>query len=142
MYFQLTNESGKRNRWTVSVAVADLVKACEARMAYHRERLAFWTTANTEAEKELRTDGLTVKKFEVSGGSRIEAQVDPSLAKRVGECQSAKKRHQEAINRFGAFASFCALCGADAKLDLNADDVLYFNLSGADVGGEEDDDEY
>jgi hypothetical protein len=138
MYFRLTSETGKRERWTVKISGAKLSECCTERMGYHRERVAFWEKALATAEQSLRSDGIQLKHFEVTGGRRTEAQLDPSLAKRVAECEQRLKSNRDAVNRFAAYRALLAAGGPNAEYELNADDVLYFNLEGADIGGDGD----
>jgi hypothetical protein len=71
--------------------------------------------------------------FSVTGGQRTEAQLDAPLAKRVTECEVRLKEHRSALDRFRAFQSLLKLASQEC-VDLNADDVLFFNLEGADAG--------
>ena len=134
MYFQI-GESGKRGRWTVKVSASKLLQCCISRMNYHSERLVFWEKEREVAENVLRTDGTKLKHFPVTGGQRTEAQLDPSLSNRVQECQQRAKSNKDSFERFGAYKALFLIAGSEV-LELNADDVLYFNLEGADVGGD------
>ena len=136
MYFSI-GESGRRNRWTIKLNAQRLLENCTERINYHQSRADWWGSERTIAEGRLRSEGIQLKHFETSGGQRTEAHLDPSLAGRVSECQSKEKFHNDAVNRFVAFKAFFSLAG-DEFLELNTDDVLYFNIGDADTGKEEE----
>lgn len=132
-YFHLTE--GKRHSWKVKVKASRLAQCCEERMSYHNARIAFWDKERKAAEEELRSKGLQLRHFAVTGGERMEAQLDTGLAKRVSECERRLNEHRSAIDKFRAYKAFFAL--SSEEHDLTADDVLYFNLEGADNGSDE-----
>ncbi len=140
MYIQhLIGESGRRNKWTVKVAPAILVERCKERMAYHQDRLGTWKEARVKADSAVRARALKIE----TGGALDEDRVEPALARRLKECEQKVSYHQSEIERFLAFKAMCTLYtkqsphAEPAMLDLNADDVLYFNLEEADSGREE-----
>lgn len=138
MYFRVLTDDGKRNRWTVKVKATTLINRCKERIEHHESRANFWEEEHTAAEKELRESGITLKHVPISGGERVEAALDSSLARRVAECENKVKRHRDAILHFKAFRSFFSLAQHEESFELNADDVLYFNLEQADAGDEEE----
>ena len=139
MYFRILNEMGKREKWTVKVPVEMLRSCCDERMRFHTNRLEFWTTEREQSESLLRSDGIKVKHFAVTGGQRTEAQLDPSMAARVAECEQRQKANKDSMNRFRAFKSMLSLMPQGTEMELNADDILYFNLNNADPEGESND---
>jgi hypothetical protein len=112
MYFNIGSDS-KRTRWSVKVDAKTMAKCCDERMSYHANRMNFWSDELEKAEKMLRSDGISIKHFPVTGGQRTEAQLDPSLAKRVSECQNRMKSNQDSLNRFRAYRSLCLLAVGD-----------------------------
>lgn len=139
-YFRITSESGKREKWTVKVKASRLEACCIERMKYHKERMGFWSAERVKSDKALKEKGITIQQFEVTGGTRSEAKLDPSLVARLGECQAKEKSNSEAFAKFGAYKAMFKLLG-DSEVELNADDVLYFNIEGSDVGKEDTDDQ-
>lgn len=140
MYYSGLAESGKRNRWTVKVLASEVVKCCEERIGYHDTRANFWSDELRKSEEALRSGGIKLSHFPVTGGHRTEAQLDTSMANRVGECQKRLRSNQDSSRRFVAFRAMLKLL-KDEPIELNADDVLYFNLNGADSVGESSDEE-
>lgn len=139
-YFRITNESGKREKWTVKVKADRMKNCCIERMKYHKERMSFWAVERAKADKALKEKGITVMQYDVTGGTRSEAKLDPSLVARLGECQQREKSNSEAFAKFGAYKAMFILLG-DSEVELNADDVLYFNVEGSDVGPEDSNDD-
>ena len=131
MYFKLTSDC-KREKWTVKVVATALVTCCHERIAYHRKRGEFWANERENAERELRDNGISLKQFSVTGGTRTQATLDESMAERVTECQQKQREHADSFNRFVAYRAMFALLKGN-ELELTADDVLYFNIEGADV---------
>jgi hypothetical protein len=136
MYFSM-GESGRRHKWTVKVAAKQLTSCCSERMVYHEGRINFWKTELDASETKLRTEGIQLKHYEVTGGRRTEAQLDSSLSGRVGECQQRLKSNRDAYDHFAAYYAMFKLAG-DSEFELNCDDVLYFNLEGADCQSSQD----
>jgi hypothetical protein len=139
VYFRITE--GRRDRWTVKVPAKRLAKCCDERMEYHAGRLKFWDAERRDAEEKLRAVGIQLRHFAVTGGQRMEAQLDAGLAKRVSECEQRLKTNQDALAKFRAFKALLTLAGDEPGVELTADDVLYFNLEGADAGNESGGDE-
>jgi hypothetical protein len=138
-YFRITNETGKREKWLINAKAADLLKCCEERMKYHMERVKFWETQQVIAEKALKETGIKLTSHPVTGGNRTDVQLDPTMSNRVSECQNRLKENRQSVDRFRAYRAFFYQAGKetpDKTFDLNADDVLYFNLAGADAGEE------
>lgn len=136
-YFTI-GSAAKRHGWTVKVPAFALVTACDERLAYHKGRIEFWSKELARASETLKTEGIKIRTYEVSGGNRSEAVLDPTLSGRVSECEAALKSNKDSVNRFTAYRSLFTIA-KDEMLDLAADDVLYFNLEGADVGGDGED---
>ena len=157
----LINESGRRNKWTVRVSASVLAKCCMERMGHHIARLEWWAGERDKADLAVRAS-LTLQSLEHYGGSRLSAKLDSSMADRMSECQAKVASHQREVDRFRAFKAMFDLmvdsgshgdCEApapgmgvptkyDREVDLNADDILYFNLNGADSGREDGDSEW
>jgi hypothetical protein len=135
-YFPMTSERGKRERWIVKVSAERLLACCEERIAYHNGRVAFWESQHADAEDKLRSGGIQLRHFDVSGGKRTEAQLDAGLAKRVGECEARMKENRQAVNRFVAFRALFLLTKGQEH-ELSVDDVLYFNIESADAGSDD-----
>lgn len=139
-YFRLTSESGKREKWTVKVKADRMKNCCIERMKHHKERMAFWAAERIKADKALKEKGIQITQYEVTGGTRSEAKLDPSLMARLGECQQKEKANSESFAKFGAYKAMFVLMGEN-EIELNADDVLYFNVEGSDVGPEDNSDQ-
>jgi hypothetical protein len=138
-YFRITNESGKREKWLINAKAVELLKCCEERMKYHTERVKFWLSQQTIAEKALRDTGIKLTSLPVTGGNRTEVQLDPTMSKRVSECENRLKENKQSVDRFRAYRAFFDQARKETPekaFELNADDVLYFNLAGADAGEE------
>ncbi len=133
MYFRMTE--GKRERWTITMPAIKMLGSCKKRVDYHNGRVAFWQEQLSMAESKLRKEGLQFTSYAVTGGERTEAKLDPGLAARVQECRQRLSSNQDSANRFAAFHAFFKLAGSK-DLELSADDVLYFDLEGADVSGD------
>jgi len=95
-------------------------------------RADFWQAEHDNAELRLQSEGITLQHFDVTGGRRSEAKLDASLVNRVSECEQKLKAHQEAILRFRAYKSLFDMIHPEELVELNVDDVLYFNVRGAD----------
>ncbi len=127
---------GERTDWKVKVSAGKLGQACNERILYHRGRASWWLKEWEAAEKELRASGISLRHQEVTGGTRTEARLDDSMAARIAECENKAKSHRKSVDTFRAYAAFFNLAGA-MNFEVNADDVLYFNLEQADPEGEQ-----
>lgn len=132
---------GQRDKWRIKVSASKLKEACEERGKYHQDRMEFWEKERDKADARLRKEGLTFEQHQVSGGVRTEAKLDPELQYRLGECVKRLEHNKGRLAEFQAFKAFFELSGASefsVLFELGADDVLYFNLQGADPNCEGD----
>lgn len=106
-----------------------IAEACAANVEYHDSRVAFWVKERSDAIDACKTAGFTVKEYTVTGGTRAEMVVDPTLQRRVDEAVNKIATHQAARDRFRVEAG---AYGAQPTRDyeLDPDDVVYFRLAG------------
>jgi hypothetical protein len=125
----------KRRDWAFPFTVSALVGACEKRLAYHEERLAFWNAAAAAADADLRAHGIELRDYPVTGGQRVEAVLDPGRHSRYAECQGKQREHRARADEYRAYLVGLACAGTTDTYDLDADDIVWLGL--ADMGEEE-----
>jgi len=114
-----------RHQWTIPFHASQVARLAEARLAYHRVRLDAWEAEHKQAQSELQAKGVEVRSYDVTGGQRQDVTIDPVLAKRLGECQAAIKKHQTAIDELERWHR--VLRDRDSiTLDLTQDDLEFF----------------
>ena len=116
-----------RSEWTFTYQAPRLMEASKARKEYHEKRLEFWTREKKKAEKEVRDHGIDFRDYPVTGGSRLEAVIDPSLAKRYTESERKLKKHKAGIEEYDRFERAFAKHSSEVY-QLDIDDMAFFGL--------------
>ena len=83
----------KRNTWYFTAQSDSLRDMCEQRVSHHMERLAWWREERRMADFSLRERGIDIREYAVSGGDRVEVVIDPTLTKRISECEAKIRQH-------------------------------------------------
>jgi hypothetical protein len=119
----MTNRSG----WTFTYQAPHLQEASKERKEYHERRIKFWTSEKKKAEKEVRDHGIDFRDYPVTGGSRLEAVIDPGLAKRYTESERKLKKHKVLVEEYDRFErAFAGHSSEEYQLDI--DDMTFFGL--------------
>jgi len=112
--------------------VSKLKDASQERADFHRTRAAEWQVTYDAALEELKSQGIDVRQYDITGGQRVELVGDPSLLNRVNEAQGKVKSHGADAEKFDRWARAFMVTleqpAGDFSLPLNADDLEYFNL--------------
>jgi hypothetical protein len=116
-----------RLNWTFQYGAEVLGEAAKARQQHHEARLLFWETTKAVAETELRDSGISLRDYEVSGGKRIEAVVDPSLSNRYSEATERVDSHYFKLGEYDRYIRAFAASGSKV-FELTIDDMNYFGL--------------
>lgn len=102
-FFNNKYESGERNGWKFPYTGGELAETLQSRLRYHTERAAYWRDEATHTEERIRTSGIHIEEFGVTGGSRFEAKIDHSLGTRLSEARDALKVHDRFVDQYLAF---------------------------------------
>lgn len=123
----------QRRDWTFIYTVEEVANAAEAKAKYHAEREAFWEREKEEVVAAIRESGLEVRGHKVTGGERAEVVLDPTLAKRLDECQNKLTGHQSSGEEYRGWHSVLrvAVEREEDRLELDHEDVRYFGLDTA-----------
>lgn len=116
-----------RLNWTFQYGAEVLLEAAKAKQEYHEARLLFWETAKAAAEVELRASGISLRDYEVSGGKRIEAQIDRALENRFNEVTERATSHQFRMGEYERYIRAFTASG-NKVFELTIDDMNYFGL--------------
>ena len=116
-----------RREWKFAYPADRLRRAAAEKKAYHQERHRFWTKELKKAENEVRNHGIDFRDYQVTGGSRLEAVIDPSLAKRYSESRRKLEKHQDRIDEYDRFERAFAK-HLDDSYELDIDDMTFFGL--------------
>lgn len=102
-FFNNRYESGERGNWKFRYSGAELSQSLKARMKHHTERASYWHEEARTTEEKLRSDGIRLQEFGVTGGTRFEAKIDSSLGSRLSEAREASKIHDRFVEQYEAF---------------------------------------
>ena len=116
-----------RHEWKFSFTGQDLYSAADEKAVYHETRLEFWTAEFVMAEEKVKSTGVDVREYPVTGGNRLELVIDPTLQARYEECHKKLQMHEMMADEFDRYARAFEL-NVDALFDLDADDIRYFGL--------------
>lgn len=119
-----------RNEWRFQFSASVISKAAKDEAAYHEERLDWWKIEQERATEQAKAASVVVRKHEVTGGKRVEVVLDPSVSKRLQECESKISAHRAAFDDFKRWADAMSAMQPRQNYDLDPDDVAYFRLAG------------
>jgi hypothetical protein len=119
----------KRGEHTFQFSGSAISNAAKAEFDYHSMRTAFWRDQHGKAVDAAKAKGVEMREFAVTGGTRAELVLDPTLQTRINECASKINSHRAAADRFQIEAAAYAT-QADRSYELHPDDVVYFRLAG------------
>ena len=114
----------KRREWTVQKLVDELVAAADERCSYHTKRLDWWEGERDEANDRIRESGVQVREYAQTGGNRHEVVIDPTLAKRLSECERKITHHRALSDEYAQWWSM--LKKATGSFELDHDDWQFF----------------
>jgi len=115
-----------REDWTFPYTVEQVYKAANERLLHHQERLAYWEQEREDVRANIESGGISIKEFEVTGGKRLDAQIEPTLLKRLNEAQEKITKHQAQVISYDQWAIALSGRPGDDQLWLDHEDILYF----------------
>lgn len=119
---------GQRTQWRFGYAALQVAAGARKKAAHHRARQAWWTDQKAEAEAQMKAATVQLTEFPVTGGTRVEVKIDPTLTTRYDECAGKIRQHQMSAEDYERWASVLEANG-DEQLQLDPDDIHYFALS-------------
>jgi len=117
-----------RSHWRFQYPVKLIAKAAQERVAYHSDRVQWWENQRDEAEKAIKNTGIQVRQHQFTGGKDVEIVIDPTLAKRLAECNDKVEGHRTSRESFECWERILTRSGNLETLDLDVDDVRHFHL--------------
>lgn len=115
-----------RKDWRLHISIADLYTWAKEAVEYHETQVAWWREQQDEAERTLRSDGLTLRQQEVTGGRQVQAVLDPSLAQTLSLAEGKVAHHQKRVIEFLNWQDFFELGGENTMFVIGYEDVDYF----------------
>jgi len=104
-----------------------LAVACEKKRDHHKDRHAYWTAELEAAKEAFRSAGVEIREYPVTGGTRLQGVIDPSVQQRMDECHKKVDEHDRKREEYDRWArGFRA--NAEAHFALDPDDIAYFGL--------------
>jgi len=128
----------ERGEWKISCAVEDVRKGCAERLAFRRERLAYWRDQKEAKLAEVRERGITIKEtFDQFGGGtmtyagngpgaghQVGVSIDADLHRAITEAQGKINEHERALREYERWAAF--LDRATGHFDVAFADFEFF----------------
>lgn len=104
-----------------------LAAACEKRRDHHAGRREWWEDELAKAKDAFKDAGVEFREYPVTGGTRLDAVIDPPKQQRLNECQGKVSDHRDKAETYDRWArGFRA--NASAHFALDPDDIAYFGL--------------
>ena len=125
-----------RGEWKFSLPGSELAAKARACHEHHVARLAWWGEQLEEAKARLKAEGVEIREapemaaFAASTRSYaadMQVVVDPTLTRRITQCQGKVKEHQEARDEFDRWLRAFEQ-NPNARYDLDIDDMNYFRV--------------
>ena len=95
----------QRTKWTFHYQAEEVRAGAEAKVEHHESRYDFWTGERAAILGQIKETGLDVRNYEVTGGSRADVVIDPTLQKRLTECESKVREHSNAIEDYSRWVA-------------------------------------
>lgn len=127
-----------RINWEFPLSVYEIRAAVDSQLAHHRSRIAWWQEQRDTAQNQLKTDGVSFRSYDHSGGRGVQAVIDPTISARIGDCERSIKNHQEKIDEYEAYAFGLGLKGDGELLNMTPDDLKWAGFVGKETDDEED----
>jgi hypothetical protein len=104
-----------------------LAEACERKRDHHQARAQWWGEQLDQAKDAFREGAVEVREQPVTGGTRLDAVVDPEKRARLNECEGKVSSHHRMAEEYDRWA-----CGFRNNLagefTVDAEDIAYFGL--------------
>lgn len=120
-------QNGKRDSWTFPYTGKELLRFATGRMEYHQARERFWEEEESKTEEEIRSKGISLQEYAVTGGTRFEAKIDTSLGTRLTECREKVEKHRALKEQFEVFVMEFGR-NPDRSFELAPADIRFFGL--------------
>lgn len=123
-----------RDDWKFEYPASRLAAAATEKIAYHRERLAFWRATREQVMATIRSEGLEIDEKIVLGmrnpKSRdwdrgAEVMIRNDLQKDLAECLEKLKWHTDKLEQYGGWEQLL-VANPEARQALDIDDWLFF----------------
>ena len=118
----------KRVEWEFQVTAGVLKSSCDSKVEYHARRLGWWKNELDLAESELKEKGVEFREAGFTGGSRLDAVVDPQKANRVHECRKKVEWHTMKVKEYSRWLSTFSHVSESQAYQLHADDIEFFGI--------------
>lgn len=119
----------KRGEHTFQFPGKAISESALAMAQYHERRIEWWKNEQQQAIETAKAKGVEVRELPVTGGTRVDVVIDPSVQMRLNECASKINQHQAAADRFNIEALAYGT-QPDRVYELQPDDVVYFRMVG------------
>lgn len=113
-----------RKEWKFEYSADVLLQKTLQRITYHEQRLSFWKAEEAVADKNAKASA-TFKEYAITGGTRTELVIDPTLQSRLDECRRRLNHHRDYLKGYMAWRDVFEQNGT-SKLILDVDDITYF----------------
>jgi hypothetical protein len=125
----------KRNDWTFTYKVNQVVDAANAKINLHQGRLNYWTEQHDIAKQEVK-DSTEVREYDMGytlvsnklSTSNLQPVCDVEKTRRYAHCIGKMQEHMDKIAEFKGFFAALSAQDQDSELSLTVNDVLYFGL--------------
>lgn len=119
----------KRNDWFFDYSVGDVAYAAGQKANYHEGRKRWWGGERQSVVEQIRATGVEVREFEITGGKDAQVVIDPTLSKRLSECQMKIAEHERKAEEYGSWQIVLEGQNPAHPLELDHQDVLFFGLA-------------
>jgi len=124
----------KREEWTFEYTASKLADAAQAKVDWHRERLAWWKDKKDEVMGTIRKEGLEVdekislgfsspKSRDWERGAQVMVRND--LQKDLDECMEKLKAHTLKLNEYSGWQQVLS-ANPESRQSLDINDWLFF----------------
>jgi hypothetical protein len=118
-----------RSSHTFQFSGRAISEAARVESDYRLSRAKWWAGEYEAAVGKAQQAGLRVEKYQITGGTRAQMVIDPTLQARISECESKRSEHQRMGDQLAIEAATYAT-QPDRMYELNSEDVMHWRLAG------------
>lgn len=126
----------KKGEWLFEYSAKDLAQAATKKMNHHNDRAEWWKMKKVEVMNEVKESGIEVSESVASEysnytstnrGNGPQVMVRTDLQNKLTEIHSKILSHEQKTKEYHGWEQVLSSAAkTDRRLELNADDYLYF----------------
>jgi hypothetical protein len=120
----------KRTEFKFRVHAGDLARSAERLYLHHQDQYDRYKALYDAAVENAEGTVARVVRYPVTGGDRIQLQIDPAVQTRLNHLQQKMTSHENDAKQMKPWVYSFKISDPDVVFELDPDDVLFFDIAG------------